>query len=429
MTQEMLRNKAGSILEDNWRNGYTVPSAKLYPFQWNWDSGFIALGWMHLDPEKALQEMESLFSGQWSNGFLPHIIFHHAEKFGDQYFPSAHYWNSQVSSFAPDLVRTSGISQPPVHGFVLEQLVEKMGMNERLKRLIEQTVQLHEYYYEYRDTMNNGLLNITHNWETGMDNAPWWDEALLRISQEELENVFIDRRDQKVVKNSEDTRPSDDEYKRYIWQLNELQRAKYELIPAGYPYQMIDLAFNSIFIASGEALLRLGASSGMDLSWLKEKIARGQEHFRALLWSQEEGYFCPYDIVGQKQVTGWGAASFLPLIGGIPNEDQAAMMFAHLERVMSYQGVPSFDPDHACYHPKKYWRGPVWINMNYMIWKGLLAYGQHELATQLKQKIIGLIERYGFMEYFPISEDALTAYGGENFSWTASLILDMLETD
>lgn len=424
-----LKTTAQSVLEQNWRNGYTVPSAKLYPFQWNWDSGFIALGWMHIDEEKALLEMESLFSGQWSNGFLPHIVFHHAKKFGDQYFPSAKYWHSDTSEFAPKGVATSGISQPPIHGYVLERMVSKFGPSDRIKTLIEKALKLHQYYYDYRDTLNNGLVNVTHNWETGMDNAPWWDEALLRISKVELEDVFIDRRDKKVVENSADTRPSDEEYKRYIWQLNALREVQYESIPVNYPYQMLDLTFNAIFLAAGDSLVRLGKQCNLDVSYLEIKIAQGKSSFSKTLWNEAAGYFSPMDVVNKQLIPGWGAASFMPLFASLLNANQQEEVFEHLEKVLHYPAVPSFDPQHAKYHPMKYWRGPIWINMNYLIWQGLKNYGKTELTDKLKSQILSLVEKYGFMEYFPVDTEAPSGYGGENFSWTASLVLDMLEAD
>ena len=46
--------KAKSVLNDNWRNGYTVPCSSLYPFQWNWDSGFVSIGFANYDINAAI---------------------------------------------------------------------------------------------------------------------------------------------------------------------------------------------------------------------------------------------------------------------------------------------------------------------------------------------------------------------------------------
>jgi hypothetical protein len=67
--------QALDILRANDRGGYTVPTAGLYPYQWNWDSAFVALGFMTFDIDRAWREIETLFEGQWADGFLPHIVF------------------------------------------------------------------------------------------------------------------------------------------------------------------------------------------------------------------------------------------------------------------------------------------------------------------------------------------------------------------
>src|SRR5439155_26266204 len=71
-----LRARAAAVLSGNDRGGYTVPTARLYPFQWNWDSGLVALGWATLSEPRAWQELDRLFEGQWPDGMLPHIVFH-----------------------------------------------------------------------------------------------------------------------------------------------------------------------------------------------------------------------------------------------------------------------------------------------------------------------------------------------------------------
>ena len=96
---------ARTILRDNDRGGYTVPTAGLYPYQWNWDAAFVAMGWITFDEPRAWRELERLLEGQWADGMVPHIIFHAGKT---DYFPGPDVWKTR----AP--VPTSGISQPPV---------------------------------------------------------------------------------------------------------------------------------------------------------------------------------------------------------------------------------------------------------------------------------------------------------------------------
>lgn len=63
---------------------------------------------------------------------------------------------------------------------------------------------------------------------------------------------------------------------------------------------------------------------------------------------------------------------------------------------------------------RNYWRGPVWININWMISKGLKGYGYKEKAEAMKRDMIQLPIRFGFHEYF----DSRTGkgYGSDRFS-------------
>lgn len=55
---------ARGILERNDKGGYTVPTARLYPFQWNWDSAFVSMGFATFNVERAYRELERLVEGK-----------------------------------------------------------------------------------------------------------------------------------------------------------------------------------------------------------------------------------------------------------------------------------------------------------------------------------------------------------------------------
>ena len=86
-----LDEQARAILRGNDRGGYTVPTAGLYPYQWNWDSAFAAWGFAQFDIDRAWLEMETLFSGQWPSGMVPHILFHRPDP---GYFPGPDVWGA-----------------------------------------------------------------------------------------------------------------------------------------------------------------------------------------------------------------------------------------------------------------------------------------------------------------------------------------------
>ena len=99
-----LDARARAILAENDRGGYTVPNARVYPFQWNWDSAFAAMGFATFDIGRAWRELETLFLGQWADGMVPSIVFHRQD---EGYYPGPSAWG--VTHAPP----TTGISQPP----------------------------------------------------------------------------------------------------------------------------------------------------------------------------------------------------------------------------------------------------------------------------------------------------------------------------
>jgi len=423
-----MLQRCESVLNTNWKGEFTIPSPKLYPFQWNWDSGFIALGNLHIHPERALIEMQILFSGQWKNGFLPHILFHNAERH-TSYFPSADYWDSSVSKYAIPELKSTGITQPPVHGFVLEKMFDKGLDKDHISKLVDQTIAYHKHLYKQREHNDTGLVAIWHNWESGMDNAVWWDSVLEKIDVELVDSIVLERKDVDEVAESASTRPTDLDYKRYLYLVNELRANKYESIPDDFPFQVLDPVFNSILIKSNKSLIRLGEKLGKDTSFIEHKLEQGLHHFDEYLWDEEQGLYFPFDLLINEQIKVHCSGSYIPIFAGIPSLSNVQQMMNPWLTNKSLVPFPSCFPNELDFEQKNYWRGPVWINMNWMVWKGLLGYKLFDEAEFIRHQTIGLVEKYGVYEYFnPFTDtDTKTGYGGSDFSWSAALIIDMIK--
>ena len=172
-----MKGKAIEILNDNWRDGFTVPSKNLYPYQWKWDSGFIAIGLAHFNMDRAKREINTLLNAQWENGFLPHIVFHTKS---ENYFPGPEFHRADLHPRASKKYKSTGMTQPPVTGFVLQEMyniaTDKKDIVEYIGKHIDKVYANHEYFYNHRDPFNEGLVYIYHNWESGTDNSPIWDD-------------------------------------------------------------------------------------------------------------------------------------------------------------------------------------------------------------------------------------------------------------
>jgi glycogen debranching enzyme len=80
--------------------------------------------------------------------------------------------------------------------------------------------------------------------------------------------------------------------------------------------------------------------------------------------------------------------------------------------------------DEAYFKEMNYWREPIWINMNWMIYYGLLEYGYRKRAQQIRQGMFELAHNHGIREYYdPFTGQGL---GGKDFSWTAALMIDLI---
>ena len=86
--------------------------------------------------------------------------------------------------------------------------------------------------------------------------------------------------------------------------------------------------------------------------------------------------------------------------------------------------VPSYDPLGFGFSPSRYWRGPVWINIDWLLLRGLARYGFEEHSRHLRETIVELVEDTGFYEYFHPATGA--GHGSDLFSWTAALLLDVV---
>jgi Trehalase len=411
------KQQAIEILRRNYRGGYTVPTATgLYPAQWNWDSCLVALGLAQFDEPRAVIEIETLFDGQWPDGMVPHILFH-----GDDstYFPNASVWQAGPSR------RSSGITQPAVAATVVRHLFERTsdpGIRTRLTALVPRLLAWHRWFYAARDPHGTGLVSIIHPWESGMDNSPVWDDALAAV--EPGPSVAHLRKDTGFAAAGH--RPTGPEYDRYINLVFKFRDNGYraDRLYGVSPFRVADIGFNSILQRANQDLRFLLAATG-DVAGASEVATMEQRTGDAIArcWHEEDGFFYGIDTRSGAPIRKPGIAGLLPLFADAGVAARHPRLLLRLESWLARvaYGVPSFEPGRPEFEPQRYWRGPVWLIMNWMLIDGLRRSGRADLATRIRHDSLALVERRGFAEYFnPLTGEPL---GGSAFSWTAALYL------
>jgi neutral trehalase len=420
MTHTDLHSAAEAILRQNDRGGYTVPNGRVYPFQWNWDSAFVAIGFDRFDRNRAWQEIETLFQAQWDDGFVPHIVFWQDD---DGYFPGPEVWGTGREP------RTSGITQPPVAASMVRRLWdgavhagEGDAYRQRLTALFDKLMAYHRWFRDVRDPDGRGVVVTMHPWETGRDNSPEWDapgEPIDVSSVGEYTRRDTGHLDAKM-------RPTKLEYDRYVAlvQYGRAQGWDHAKIAAGNPFRVADVGMSMILLRANRDLLALAEVLGRaaEAAELGAMIARSEAGI-GWLWDDCKHTWCSRDML-TGQFSGFvTSASFLSFYAGLSDPARDAAMLAHLARIgdrVAYL-MPSLDPDDPGFQMIRYWRGPVWAVVNFMIGTGLTECGYLAEGSRVRRDTLALIERNGFYEAFSPVDG--TGSGGDDFSWTAAIWL------
>ncbi len=403
-----LDARARAILRANDRGGYTVPTAGLYPHQWNWDSAFAALGFAEFDLDRAWRELETLFRGQWPNGMVPHIQFH--DRSG-RYFPGPELWGCGAS------VPSSGLSQPPVAASMARRIWERdrRAGEARMRALFPKLVAWHRWFVTWRT--DRGAVCATHPWESGRDNAPEWDEALAGLPVNGIETY--ERTDTKLVDTS--MRPTDREYDRYLWLVRLGKSLGWDeaALAERNPFRVADPGLTFVLLRANRDLVELAEALGEPAEELRAWNA-ALERGAASLWNDALGSYDARDVRSGRWAGCISSASFLCWYAGIDDE----RMLAQLRRIGSSVRycVPSHDCASERFDGRRYWRGPAWGMMNALIARGLKEAGHAREAERIRADTAELIAGGGFYEYFD-PRDGASAGGGE-FSWTAAIWLD-----
>jgi hypothetical protein len=243
-------------------------------------------------------------------------------------------------------VHTSDITQPPLLAWAFLELFKQTKDRGLLDEAYPQLVKFVEWVLANRDRNGNGLLEwkitgdpLCRSGESGMDNSPRFDAGV------ELDCV---------------------DFTAYV--VNELQ-------------------------CLGEAALALGNVS--DARRWRKVAERTSEAVNSLLWDERDGFYYDRTLDGEL-VKLKCASGFLPMFAGIPSKEQARRLVRRLQDPDEFWTtfpVPTVARSEQSYE-RDGWRGPTWLNIDFLIVLGLRRYGCDDLAGELTAKVLSNVEHW-----------------------------------
>ena len=425
MTAPSLMDRACAVLRSNDTGVFTKPGPHQYPHQWNWDSALIALGLSHFDLSRAQVEIRSLLSGQWQDGMVPSVVYHSVPS---DYFPTPQFWQIENSPNAPP-IPTTGITQPPLLATIVRSIHTRHSIPEFVKEVYPALLHWHRWLHTERDADGSALACIIHPWESGTDDSPRWLHLFERIQPEALPE--FQRGDTRYVAATE--RPNRTEYERFIYLIDIFRKRNYaprELLSHS-PFLAQDILFIAILFRADEDLRALAVELGQPTNEIDGWLNRVQLNFNSRFWNESTGLYHDYDMRSSKPIPVNTVSTFLPLFAGLPSREQAQRLVEeHLLNPAEYapnsrvrHWVTTTAKTESTWEPRRYWRGPIWIIMNWFIIEGLRRYGFEDLADTIRRDSLGLMESSGFREYYDPRDGS--GCGSDDFSWSAALTFEL----
>jgi len=398
-----LRSAAHEVLAGNWRSGhlgdgtgygFSCPSPPRYRHQWYWDSCFHAIVWRLFDPARARAELRTLLSAGRLDGFIPHTVFWH-DNAGWRRAPFY-----ATHSLRGD--RATAHMQTPMLALAWEMVADASPEHPAFRTEALDALRLHyDWLDTHRDPDRDGLISIIHPDESGLDDAPKYDDVFGWMRH------YL---------------PG------YFWLVERSRRLGYDsrAIIERYDEHVEDVLVNVLYALSLRALARLTGDA--------THTRRAERTERALLercWDDERGLF--WDLAGRDErpvrVSTWSSLAPLAL-PSLPEPIARRLVEEHLLDPRRYRapfGIPSVAMDEpsfrAGWHLFRCWRGPAWMNTAWMLVPPMRRLGYAADADRLVASLVALVERHGFREYYnPLNGEGLAA---RHFGWS-TLLVDLL---
>jgi glycogen debranching enzyme len=390
---------SGLDVETGLAYDFVCPSVGTYPFQWFWDSCFHAIALTHIDVALAEQELRCLLQGARPDGFVPHM----------QLWTRAAHRDALAAYNLPTTMGSSTVTmQPPLLATAVRRVWEAGRSATFLQQVLPATARYYDWLAANRDPDGDELISILQPDESGMDASHAYDvplrleeptEAGLRAALDRLFAAYAPLRDNPAKM-----------FAAGVFAVEDV------LVNTMYAEGLRDLA--ALFEFVGEPARAAGYA-------LRAEQVEHSLFTRS--WDGRAGGFWSLGGANEEPLRVLTVASLAPLLLEQLPREMAAALVTHLTDPTEFwtpYPCPTAARSEPAYAPGEgiIWRGPTWLNTNWMLVRGLRRHGYDQIAEQIATASRELVLQHGFREYYdPVSGEP---GGARGFGWS-TLVIDM----
>jgi len=263
------------------------------------------------------------------------------------------------------------VTKPPLIAWAAWKLYENDGDREFLDEIYGPIVRWNSWWFEKNDPDGDGLCEYLHPFSSGLDDSPLWDE--------------------------------------------------------GMPVTAPDL--NTYLCMQQEALGRIAGVLGLsgDAEMWRERADRLAERMIARLWDPAAGLF--WAQRNSERILVATPFSLFPLLTGRLQPEIVARLVSRLADEREFwtrYPVPTVARNDPRYNPAQMWRGPSWVNVNYLLIEGLERSSQMDLAGELRRRTLEMVMAHSdIYEYYHPETGAPGLQAASIYGWSAALFIDL----
>lgn len=265
------------------------------------------------------------------------------------------------------------VTKPPLLAWSAWKLYETDGDREFLDEIYEPIVRWNNWWFERNDVDGNGLCEYQHPYSSGLDDSPLWDDGL--------------------------------------------------------PVEAPDL--NTYLCLQQEALSRIAAVLGLEADaamWLRRADLQAARMVR-WMWDERAGLFRANRPRQGAPVMVNTPFSLFPLMTGRLPPDITHRLVEHLIDEREFwprYPVPTVALNDPKYDALTMWRGPTWMNVNYLLIEGLQRTGHPELAADLRRRTLELLCLHDdIYEYYHPQTGEVPPKAASIFGWSSAVFIDL----